>query len=239
MTASWLRILRLPLQHPLHLALAAVLAATALVNTRNAPRHTPRSTSRSTSREALPFYRTAVATPEWLDASAVQDPSLHRVAPFGLTDQNGRAVTERDVAGKVYVASFFFTTCRGLCPNLYTNLAAVLRAFPADSGIRVLSHTVTPEIDNVAALAQYAASHHIDDTRWRLLTGAPAEIRRLALGSYFVQLGDTTGNANGTMLHTETIVLVDSAGHIRGMYDGSLAFDTQRLIDDIHTLRGR
>ena len=68
------------------------------------------------------------------------------------------------------------------------------------------------------------------------LTGAPRAIRDLALRSYFVQLGDTTGNATGTMVHTETIVLVDGAGHIRGMYDGSLAFDTQRLIDDIRSL---
>ncbi len=227
MTIPWLRLLRSPLQSPVHLVLLVVVSVSAFVNARNA------------KREALPFYRTAAGTPEWLDRREAAADGMHRIASFALTDHDGHTVTKRDVAGKVYVASFFFTTCRGLCPNLYTNLATVLRAFPDDDNIRVLSHTVTPEIDNVATLANYAATHHIRDARWRLLTGAPTQIRRLALGSYFVQLGDTTGNSTGTMLHTETVVLVDGEGRIRGMYDGSLAFDTQRLIDDIRTLRDR
>jgi protein SCO1/2 len=185
----------------------------------------------------IPFYRSAASGPAWL--STHDAAGLPRVAAFALTDQTGATITNADVAGAVYVASFFFTTCKGLCPNLYTNLSTVARAFPGDPGVRILSHTVTPEIDDVATLAAYATSHRITDPRWHLLTGAPRTIRDLAERSYFVQLGDTTGNALGTMIHTETIVLVDGAGHIRGMYDGSLAFDTQRLIDDIRVLRTR
>jgi len=32
-------------------------------------------------------------------------------------------------------------------------------------------------------------------------------------------------------------VLVDQRGRIRGVYDGSLAYDVSRLIEDIQTLR--
>ncbi len=194
--------------------------------------------ARTAARPAeVPFYRAAGSGPEWLASDVAR--TAHRVAPFALTDQRGHRVTEVDVAGKVYVASFFFTTCKGLCPNLYTNLSTVARTFADDAGVMILSHTVTPEIDDVRTLAAYAATHRITDERWHLLTGPPRAIRELALRSYFVQLGDTTGNAGGTMVHTETIVLVDGEGHLRGMYDGSLAFDTQRLIDDIRVLRAR
>lgn len=186
---------------------------------------------------ALPFYRTAALTPEWLSAREADRQGMHRVGAFALTDQRGRTLTEADVRGRVYVASFFFTTCRGLCPNLYTNLATVARAFTSDTAVHILSHTVTPEIDDVATLAAYAARHRIDGDRWHLLTGTPAALRRLAHDDYFVQLSDTAGTSSGTMLHTETLVLVDGAGRLRGVYDGSLAFDTQRLIDDIRTLR--
>jgi protein SCO1/2 len=186
---------------------------------------------------ALPFYRTATSGPTWL--APTDAAKLPRIAAFTLSDQHGATVTEAEIAGRISVVAFFFTTCRGLCPNLYTSLATVARTFADAPDVRILSHTVTPEIDDVATLARYADAHHITDPHWHLLTGAPQAIRELALRSYLVQLGDTAGNATGTMVHTETVVLVDGDGHIRGMYDGSLAFDTERLMDDIRTLRAR
>lgn len=187
--------------------------------------------------EPLPFYRSAALTPEWLTARQANGPSTHRIAHFAFVDQRGRAVTQSTVRGKVYVASFFFTTCTGLCPNLYLNLARVHQTFANDSGVMIVSHSVTPEIDTPETLARYAAEHHISHDRWRLVTGDRRALRSLAQSSYFVALGDTTGNANGSMLHTETFVLVDEQQRIRGVYDGSLAFDTERLIEDIRVLR--
>jgi len=86
-------------------------------------------------------------------------------------------------------------------------------------------------------LARYARENHLDDHRWLLLTGARAEIERVARDGYFVELADSGGKTNGRLLHTETFVLVDQAGRIRGVYDGSLAYDVSRLIDDIRILR--
>ena len=189
-------------------------------------------------KEPLPFYRSAALTPEWLTSRQANAPSLHRIAPFAFVDQRGRAVTNSTVRSKVYVASFFFTTCKGLCPNLYLNLERVQTSFAADSGVMIVSHSVTPEIDTPKTLAQYAAEHHIVGDQWRLVTGDRRALRTLAQTSYFVALGDTTGNANGSMLHTETFVLIDEQQRIRGVYDGSLGFDTERLIEDIRVLRG-
>jgi len=187
-------------------------------------------------REPLPFYTSPDLAPRWMSERRAE--AIHRVAPFRLTDQDGRTVTERDVAGKVYVASFFFTRCQQLCPILGTGLRRVQSAFAADGGVLILSHSVTPEMDGVPALRRWAAAHGARGGRWHLLTGDRAQLRRLAERSYFVELSDTTGNTQGTLVHTETLVLVDEHGHLRGVYDGSLPYDVTQLIADLHTLRG-
>ena len=189
--------------------------------------------------ESLPFYTTRDLAPRWISPRSAEYEGIHRIAPFSLTDQDGRTITERDVRGKVYVASFFFTRCQQLCPILGSGLRRVQAAFAADSGVAILSHTVTPELDSVAALKRWAMMRGVRSGRWHLLTGDRAQIRRLAEESYFVELRDTTGNTQCTLVHTETLVLVDGRRRIRGVYDGSLAYDVAQLIADIRTLRAK
>ncbi|CAN5459775.1 hypothetical protein BH09GEM1_BH09GEM1_33920 [soil metagenome] len=186
------------------------------------------------TKPGLPYYSDATLTPRWSigrDAEA-----LHGVGDFRLTDASGRAVTRADVAGHVYVASFFYTECRTLCPDLKVQLARVHEAFARDTNVFILAHSVMPERDDAARLAHYAVRNGIDGKQWRLLTGTRAELTRLAHDAYFVELADTTGNTRGRLRHTETLVLVDTHGHIRGVYDGSLAYDVTQLIADIREL---
>jgi protein SCO1/2 len=186
---------------------------------------------------ALPFYTGPDRTPRWIAPGSAAYAAIPRVQPFALTDQTGRTVTSADVAGKVYVASFFFTRCRQLCPTLGDGLYRVQQAFRDDPGVQILSHSVTPEEDDVPALARWARIHSASAGTWHLLTGGRAQIRRLAERSYFVELSDTTGNTDGALLHTETLVLVDGSGRVRGMYDGTLPMDVRQLIEDIRWLR--
>jgi protein SCO1/2 len=191
---------------------------------------------REPATEPLPYSVVSPRTPVWLTAGAAR--GAHRVGDFTLVDQAGRPVTRRAIDGKVYVASFFYTTCRTLCPTVRSQLARVRDAFRDDTMVVILSHTVTPERDDVPALAHYARLNAIGD-RWRLLTGARAELERLAARDYFVELRDTTGNTLGALTHTETLVLVDGDGHVRGLYEGSLAFEVDQLIADLRALRRR
>ena len=184
----------------------------------------------------LPYYDDATLTPVW-PADASTRAALHRVGDFRLTDARGRAVTRRDVEGRIYVASFFYTQCRTLCPDLRVQLTRVHEAFAGDSAVLILSHSVMPEMDDANRLAHYAHRNGIDGRRWRLLSGDRAELTRLARDAYFVELADTTGNTAGRLRHTETLVLVDQIGHIRGVYDGSLVYDVSQLMSDIRVLR--
>ena len=185
----------------------------------------------------LPFYQTSDRTPEWITPGAPAYARIHRVADFSLVDQDGVTVTGATVAGKVYVASFFFATCQQLCPTLRSNLAKVQEAFRADTNVLILSHTVAPEHDDTAVLQRYARTNGIVRGKWHLLTGPAAAIGRLARESYFAQLPDSINGAPTPALHSETFVLVDGQHRIRGVYDGSLMFDVERLIADIHALK--
>ena len=186
---------------------------------------------------ALPYYSGADRMPRWIEPGSAELGRVHRVEPFRLTDQGGRTVTEHDVEGKIYVASFFFTRCRQLCPVLGSGLGRVQAAFRDDANVLLLSHSVTPQADSVAELRRWAHAHGAHAGTWRLLTGDAEQIARLAERSYLVELSDTTGNTAGTLLHTETLVLVDAHRRVRGVYDGTLKYDVAQLIADIRTLQ--
>jgi protein SCO1 len=185
-------------------------------------------------RASLPYYTDRTLTPVWPKNGGRV---AHRVGDFRLLDQAGRAVTADSVRGRVYVAAFFYASCHQVCPKIRSQLTRVASAFATDDSVMILSHTIAPESDSVVALARYARANAIDGRRWRLLTGERPEIERLASDAYFVELRDSGGKTTGRLLHTETIVLVDESGHIRGLYDGTLPYDISRLIEDIRVLR--
>lgn len=185
---------------------------------------------------AVPFYRSASLTPEWLDPITANSNNTHRVAPFQLTDQNRIPVTADSLARRATIIHFFFTACAGVCPTTQTNIARLLAGMPDERRLQILSHSVTPERDSVAALQTYARMHHIDDARWHLLTGERRDIERLARDSYFVNLSDGKSYGISNLAHTETLVLVDARGRLRGMYTGSLPLDIERLGEDIRSI---
>jgi len=66
------------------------------------------------------------------------------VKPFSFTNQDGKTVTEKDVAGKVYVAEYFFTTCKTICPVMNNYMKLVYAEFKNEDNFLILSHTCDP-----------------------------------------------------------------------------------------------
>ena len=79
----------------------------------------------------------------------------NNIQPFSFTNQNGKILTERDIEGKVFVAEFFFTTCKGICPKMNANMRRVFDTYKVDSSFMILSHTCMPETDSVPLLKMY------------------------------------------------------------------------------------
>lgn len=187
--------------------------------------------------ETLPFYKEATFTPDWLDPNSEELNNYHKIPAFNLINQLGDTVTENSLAGKIYVSDFFFTTCPGICPKMTTNMARLQEAFLDDDNIMLLSHSVTPEIDNIAMLQNYAEAKDVKAEKWHLLTGDRKMIYDLGRKSYFVEEDQGVDKTEDEFLHTENFVLVDQNRHIRGIYNGLNKASVSQLIADIRTLK--
>jgi protein SCO1/2 len=164
-------------------------------------------------------------------------PVLSEVPSFAFTDQEGKAVTEKDLAGKVYVAEYFFTTCRGICPKLNTNMKTLAGHFAGEKDFRLLSFTVDPETDTVARMKHYADSLGADPQRWYFLTGRKDSLYHLARSGYLLDdPKNNLTNIDEQFLHTQFIALVDRGGRVRKIYDGLKKEEMDELEKDIPTL---
>lgn len=210
---------------------ARALMAVALLGALGAGERFVRSTSAVASgAAAVPFYDTRDFTPRWT-------PVEHRVAPFTLVDQQRRVTTERDLDGKIHVASFLFAECPSVCPTLVTKLKPVQDAIRGDDGVVMVSYSVTPVQDTPDVLAKFGKARGIDPAKWKLLTGDIGEISRVIRESYFAD--DTRmidGAPESRILHTEKVLLVDRERRLRGIYKGTDAFEMERLVEDIRAL---
>ena len=185
--------------------------------------------------KTLPIFNPVDVNPELVDSTVQHIGKYHTIADFSFTNQNGKTITQKDYEGKIYVADFFFTTCQTICPIMTTNMTEVQKAFSKNPKVMILSHTVTPEIDSVPVLKQYALKQNVDDSKWNMVTGDKKDIYYIARKSY---LAVKTGKPEEMydMVHTENFVLVDTKRRVRGFYDGTKKEDVQRLIEDINWL---
>lgn len=195
------------------------------------------SCTTKTAELPLPFINKPDFTPEWIKKSDPKYDSIHTIPVFSFTDQNGETITEKSVDGKIYVADFIFTRCAGICPKMTSNMHILQEKFKDDGDILLLSHSVTPDIDLVPVLKKYAAEKGIIGNKWHLLTGNKDEIYTLARKQYYA--GDSIGyyQTGNEFLHTENFLLIDKHRRIRGVYNGTLPIEMDRIIDDIKTLK--
>jgi protein SCO1/2 len=184
----------------------------------------------------LPFYNKPDFTPEWIDKTSPDYKNIHTIPAFSFTNQDGKTITEKTVAGKIYVADFIFTRCGGICPKMSDNMGILQQKFKDDEGVIFLSHSVTPDADSVPVLKKYAIKKGAISGKWHLLTGSQEKIYTLAKKQYYA--GDTVGyyQAGNEFLHTENFLLIDRHRRIRGVYNGTLVLEMARLADDIRTL---
>ena len=186
--------------------------------------------------QPLPVYQPAMVNYELVDSTIQYQKKYHKIADFNLINQNGKIITQEDYKDKIYVADFFFTTCQTICPIMTTNMAAIQKEIIDDNDVMLLSHSVTPQIDDVAQLKKYAIEKGVEDKKWNLVTGDKKQIYELARKSYLAV--KTFGNGDEyDMIHTENFMLIDKKRQIRGFYDGTNEEDMERLLDDIKILK--
>lgn len=183
----------------------------------------------------LPIFQPAMVDPVLVDESIQYVKKYHRINDFSLTNQNKENITHFDYDDHIYVADFFFTTCPSICPIMTENMVYLQSLLNDLPEIKLLSFSVTPEIDTPEVLKAYAQQKGVNDSRWNLLTGNKKEIYNLARRSYLVVQQDGNGYEND-MIHTENFVLIDKQRRIRGYYDGTQRNAMDQIREDIDIL---
>lgn len=186
---------------------------------------------------SLPYYDSHDFTPRWIEPGSKELDAFHAIPDFSFTNQDGNLVNNDTFDGKIYVASFFFTSCPGICSPVNLNLLMVQEKFLEDDQVRILSHTITPDIDTARVLSAYAEKRQIDSRRWDLVTGDKDSTFKLAKQGYFAHEDMGKSDRPGDLQHTENIVLVDQNRHIRGVYNGLSGKAMFDLIADIELLK--
>ncbi|MBS1490014.1 MAG: SCO family protein [Bacteroidetes bacterium] len=165
-----------------------------------------------------------------------KDTLYHTIAPFQFIDQDSVAITNATFKDKIYVADFFFTSCRTICPIMKTQMLRVYEATQSMPDVLILSHTIDPEYDTVALLHDYANRLDVKSARWHFVTGAKDSIFKIAQTSYFATAMEDKTEPDG-FIHSGAFLLIDKKGRLRGKYDGAREEDVNRLIGDIKILR--
>ena len=184
----------------------------------------------------LPFYNTPDFTAEWISPNDAKYNTIHTIDTFSLTNQLGHTITKDSLDGNVYVANFFFTSCTSICPKMVNNLQYLQDTFANNKDFKLVSFTVTPEEDSVEILKNYGEIHALTPSKWHLLTGNKEEIYKLGRKSYFAEKELGIKKDSSEFLHTESMLLIDRKGRIRGIYNATEKLDIKRAIDDVRTL---
>jgi len=164
------------------------------------------------------------------------DTVYHAIADFSFVDQDSAEITPATFAGKIYVADFFFTSCRTICPIMKTQMVRVYEAIEDDPEVLILSHTIDPEYDTVALLRDFAERLGVKSEKWHFVTGNQDSIFNIAQTSYFATAMADKTEPDG-FIHSGAFLLIDKQKRIRGKYDGTVEQDVNRLIADIQRLK--
>jgi protein SCO1/2 len=213
------------------------------MNTASAPGHRLPATGSTAWKWALLLFPLVTAAGLlWLrqnQVHALAARPLHsygQVPGFQLTNQEGRPFGRAQLAGKIWIADFIFTSCPGPCPVISSRMSELQKPL-RHTDVHLVSFTVDPEKDTPEVLRDYADKLKAQPGRWDFLTGAKDKIYDLSRNGFKLGVAGGSGDAEGPV-HSTRVVLVDRQGMIRGYYD-ALAPDTvtKLLADTSHLLR--
>ena len=157
---------------------------------------------------------------------------------FSLTDRTERTVTRSDLAGKILVVDFLFTSCSLTCPAVSGVMAQIQTLTTNQPDVKLVSLTVEPRDDTPAVLEKYGERFGADTNRWLFLTGDRTQLYDL-IGTSFLapDTNNEFGFMPGNFAHTERIAVMDANGHLRGFFDGLNQNTAAAVANEIAKLR--
>jgi len=160
--------------------------------------------------------------------------SYGTVPSFQFVNQNGQPFGSAQLAGKIWIADFIYTTCPGPCPMISSRMSELQKPL-GKTDVHLVSFSVDPEKDTPDVLHRYAEKLQVEPGRWDFLTGPKSAIYKLSHDGFKLAISDGS-DAQGIPVHSTRIVLVDRHGQIRGYYDATEADAVTKLVADTNHL---
>ena len=137
--------------------------------------------------------------------------------PFALVDGDGKAVTDRDLRGRLSLIYFGYTFCPDVCPTTLSSMIGGLEALGSDADrVRPVFITLDPERDTPAVVRDYVAAF---SPRLLGLTGSPEAVAAAARAFrvYFAKHPNAEKPADYTLDHSSILYLMDERGAFRAL----------------------
>lgn len=176
---------------------------------------------------STPYYTVETLNPVW---KVTDQTPIVSIPHFKLLDQDGKNRDESLFSGKITVVGFIFAACNGFCPFLVEGMKAIESdiaknakkdADISKSDIQFVAFSVNPEEDTPEVLREYAEDHNLNTRKnWTLLTGDKATIMGLVKKTFASQAFKRP-TAETNYVHSEHLYVIDQAGKLRGILNGT------------------
>ena len=159
-----------------------------------------------------------------LDAGIVLLPQNRSLPALSLIDQDGKEVAVDQLKGEWSLLFFGYTFCPDICPATLAQLRQLQGMLPAEAKdkLRVVLVTVDPHRDTPEQLKKYLGFF---DAGFQGLTGAQADIQKLASAVSISFIPADTSKENYTVDHSVNLVIIGPDGSQRGFIRAPLNND--------------
>ena len=168
------------------------------------------------------WYQVERAQPVRVEAGKINLPPLEE---FELTASDGKHFRSREMKGKVWVVSFFFSTCAGTCAKHNANIK-YMTSLDEIAEVDWVSVTVDPVTDTLPVLAEYAERMNAEPEQWMFCRGELDYVKRVA--DDILKLGGVTYKS-----HNDYAVIIDKHGEIADMFDSLSSQACDRAVETL------
>lgn len=155
--------------------------------------------------------------------------SLYGMLPeFSGVNDSGVSVKKKTLQKKIWLMSFFFTSCGDICPKLNAVQKSMVKKHISEK-LGFISFTVDSEVDTPVHLKTHRSQMGFDDARWQFVRMDHDTILESFMNGMLVGYSDNPQN------HSARFILIDTAFRIRGYFD---ALD-KKQIDSLDMILNR
>jgi protein SCO1/2 len=135
-------------------------------------------------------------------------------------ERSGNEFKLADMDGKLWIASFFFTSCPGECKILNNELAKLQHEY-GDRDVTFVSFTCDPTNDTLEELRKYADFYAADPKKWLFVRGDIDYTSFIGITKFKVSVVQKS--------HTDRMILIGPDGKIEDYYSAKQPSDMLKV----------